>query len=144
MPRKPSLPGRDELERLYFDEGLDQETIGERYGVTQSAVSHAFKRHGLTGRHESETHRVEWASFGMTSAGYEKWSAHYRGDSEGVYVHRLLAVAEFGFDAVADSVVHHRNHIPWDNRPDNIALFDSQSEHSRYHAANVAPEEPVP
>jgi len=48
-------------------------------------------------------------------------------------IHRLVAVAEYGFDAVVENHVHHKNHIPWDNRPSNLELM-SQEEHYRYHA----------
>ena len=47
--------------------------------------------------------------------------------------HRLLAVAEYGFDAVAGNDIHHKNGVPWDNRPANIEPIDP-CEHSRIHA----------
>lgn len=49
-----------------------------------------------------------------------------------VRLHRLLAVAEWGFEAVQGRQVHHVNRIPWDNRPENLALL-TPSEHSRLH-----------
>lgn len=51
-----------------------------------------------------------------------------------VRLHRLVAVAEYGFEAVAGQQVHHANRIPWDNRPENLLVL-SPSEHSRLHAA---------
>jgi hypothetical protein len=47
-------------------------------------------------------------------------------------VHRLLAIAEHGTDAVAGQHVHHKNGIPFDNRPENLELL-SPSEHSKRH-----------
>lgn len=33
-------------------------------------------------------------------------------------------------------LVHHRNEIKTDDRPENLRLFKNQSEHSRYHRLN--------
>jgi len=52
---------------------------------------------------------------------------------KGVLVHRLLAVAEYGYENVCDNVIHHKNGIRWDNRPDNIEVM-TRSEHSKLHA----------
>jgi len=49
-----------------------------------------------------------------------------------VKVHRLVAVAEYGFDSVVGKVVHHKNGIAWDNRPENLELMTNE-EHSRRH-----------
>jgi len=46
--------------------------------------------------------------------------------------HRLLAVAEWGLDAVRGMDVHHQNNIPWDNRPENLELL-TRAEHRREH-----------
>jgi len=55
-------------------------------------------------------------------------------DGENIYLslHRLLAVSEFGIDKVKDIDVHHKNNIPWDNRPSNLELM-SRSEHMKHH-----------
>ena len=52
---------------------------------------------------------------------------------KGVLIHRLLAVSEYGYDEVCDNVVHHKNGIKWDNRPDNIEVM-TRSDHSKLHA----------
>jgi len=57
---------------------------------------------------------------------------YVRGGSNTDYVpiHRLVAVAKFGVDAVASSVVHHKNGVRFDNRPENLEIY-SNKEHSR-------------
>jgi len=47
-------------------------------------------------------------------------------------VHRLAAVAWFGFDAVKNKHVHHKNGIPWDNRECNLEPI-SPEEHNTIH-----------
>jgi len=68
--------------------------------------------------------------------GYERWRAWNAesGNHDRLYVHRLLAVAEFGFETVNGMHVHHRNSLPWDNRPENLELL-TNSEHRSLHEA---------
>ena len=47
-------------------------------------------------------------------------------------VHRLLAVSEWGLDAIRGREVHHKNEIPWDNRPENLELV-TREEHGEKH-----------
>ena len=61
--------------------------------------------------------------------GYEVSSCSLnQGDT--IQIHRLVAIAEYGFEAVENSHVHHINSIPWDNRPSNLIPL-SPSEHRR-------------
>lgn len=70
---------------------------------------------------------LPWASFYTSKRGYEIWEAN---DERGsVRVSRLLAVSKYGFDNVCGMEVHHRNKIPWDNRPENITLL-TKSKHA--------------
>lgn len=82
-----------------------------------------------------EAVRNNHATYRTSHRGYEHWRNYnrHRGSEEFVKVHRLLAVAEFGFDAVADSIVHHKTPIPWLNYGENIQLVDSHEEHSKLH-----------
>lgn len=53
-----------------------------------------------------------------------------------VYVHRLTAVAEFGFDAVtSDKDVHHELSVPWYNSTENLRVEDWY-EHRTSHLEN--------
>lgn len=50
-----------------------------------------------------------------------------------VYVHRLVAVAEFGFDAVtSDEDVHHEISVPWLNYGENLEV-ENWREHRCAH-----------
>jgi hypothetical protein len=52
---------------------------------------------------------------------------------DGMLVHRLAAVAWFGYDEVAENKVHHQNGVKWDNREENLAVM-SDSDHKSHHA----------
>jgi DNA-binding HxlR family transcriptional regulator len=67
-----------------------------------------------------ESHLLKPALFYTGYYGYEHSRSVVDGDSDVIGIHRLIAVAEYGFDAVADHEVHHLNTIPWDNRSENL------------------------
>jgi len=65
---------------------------------------------------------------------YEGWYQYGEdGVQKKVYLHRLLAVSEWGLDAIAGSEIHHKNGIPWDNRVSNFEVV-SRTEHMKEHA----------
>ena len=135
---------RDVLMRLYHGEDLTTREIADRLGCTNGTVSRWLDNHDIQTRENwkagskagAEASRVPRAYFDTLESGYEFWSV--RGarsedvSSNIVYVHRLLAIAEYGFDAVSGMDVHHQNSIPWDNRAENIELM-TKANHTRYH-----------
>jgi hypothetical protein len=71
-------------------------------------------------------YRTEWG-------GYERWLAYNRTEGQdSCYVHRLVAVAEWGIEAVRDKDIHHKNGVPWDNRPENLEPL-TRKEHREVH-----------
>lgn len=131
-------PTKVKLVEMYVEQGFTQQEIAEKYDVHQTTVSNWLDKYGVdTGGQYSGllNDRVEYAGFNPCDAsGYERWRCWNREkeDNEQVYVHRLLAVSEFGFDAVAGRHVHHENGCPFDNRPENIELV-TNSEHRTIH-----------
>lgn len=60
---------------------------------------------------------------------------HDDADSRGyVYEHRLVMESMIGRKLTAEEVVHHKNHIRDDNRPENLQLFATHSDHIKFHA----------
>jgi len=51
-------------------------------------------------------------------------------------IHRLVAVAEYGYDEVVDKHIHHENGVRFDNRPENLTPL-SNSEHSKLESDNT-------
>lgn len=140
-------PWRDaeRLGRMYWGDGMDQEEIAAELGCEQHTISKWLRRHDIPTRDSQkiaiEARRVHRASFRTSERGYEYWRARCGEKTELVAVHRLLAVAEYGFDAVRDKHVHHGKEdghlpaceIPWANWPGNIQPL-TPSQHKQYHA----------
>lgn len=73
---------------------------------------------------------------GITGCGYVvvHKDGHHRADKNGfVYEHVLVAEEKIGRDLNPEEVVHHTNHIRNDNRPENIMVFATKADHSRFH-----------
>jgi len=121
---------------MYFDRGMSQRDIAEELDTVQCVIADWF------GRHEIETpsyakagqmaRRVNRAYFCTTKDGYEVAGSRVGESTYDVRIHRLVAVAEEGYDSVAGDVVHHENEIPWDNRPSNLTVMDDL-EHRNMH-----------
>lgn len=129
-------PWRDEaiLRELYEKRGLSLEQTADRLGCSYSTVRKWIHSHDITitdargGGDVPDDHPVTFRSYNVNAGLYEKWTHR----QQFVPHHRLLAVAKYGFDAVRGMDVHHKNRIPWDNRPDNIELLTPE-EHGRVH-----------
>ncbi|AGC34564.1 HNH domain endonuclease [Haloarcula sinaiiensis tailed virus 1] len=123
---------KETLQRLYYEEKLSTVSIADMAGTTASTVTYWMDKHGLDRRSLRDAQRKESAPYCMTGPGYMSWTCNWFENQKEVKVHRLLAVSEFGFDAVANMHIHHKNEIPWDNRPANIEV-KSPKDHHRTH-----------
>lgn len=128
------------LRELYVERRYSTTTCGEMLGCAAGTISDWLKRYGIEARDIEEAKALERrrapAYFRTDQRGYEAWEHTYQGEKYHVYVHRLLAVAEYGFDAVAGNVVHHKHGIRWTNWGDAIELMD-RSDHNSYHFKKV-------
>jgi len=127
------------LRRLYHDEGLSLPEITELSDVEHdSTIHYHMDKHDIERRDRisatQEASRVDYAWYGYAGdPPYPAWQATHDNSRDTVKVHRLLAVAEYGVEAVKDKVVHHKNGVKWDNRPGNIELYTPEK-HTELHA----------
>jgi len=123
---------------LYVEQEKSCYEIAEEMPVTPRTINYWVNKLGIQTRSISEgvvAARRKKAYFNLRtySEGYERIETDYRGERYILHLHRLLAVAEYGFDEVAQKHVHHKNGIRWDNRPDNLKLL-TPSDHMSHHA----------
>lgn len=143
---KKAYKNEDTLRRLYQQEKLSSEDIAERLDCAPNTVLKWLRKHDIEVRSRSDSrsyahgYHPNEVPIVMHRRGQVRWNYCYKGKKHSVYVHRLLAVAEYGFDEVAGQTVHHKNDIPWDNRPSNIELMDD-GEHSKLHHLKVTGDE---
>lgn len=121
------------LEDQYWDENKSTVEIADELGCDSSTVCDWMEKHGIERR--TAHHKKQYVPFYTDPHGYECWSTvvdetqtHYR-------VHRLVAFAEYGVGGIKDKVVHHKNGVKWDNRPENIELM-GRAEHMERHKTN--------
>jgi len=130
------------LERLYHDEGLSQAEIAERSEITRSGIGYHMDKHGIetrsVGGREGER-LVTYATYSMEGSGYMAWYSRDPDKQRSMKVHRLVAIAEHGPDAVAGNHVHHKNEIPWDNRPENLEVKPPAEHHSHHSSGESHP-----
>lgn len=129
------------LRELYWDQGLSLSEIAERVDSDPSTVRHFMQKHSIECRSRSESGRKAMLTgklpyYGMDDSGHMYWDTSYQSERWIVQTHRLLAVAKYGLEAVEGMEVHHKNHIPWDNRIENIELM-TPSNHSKHHSTHL-------
>lgn len=131
----------DRLRELYHEQNLTTYEVADRLGCTQTQIRISMDNFGMKRRSASEAlsgKRQKKAQYKHPCWGHERypcWSASNGGDTspEKFYVHRLLAIAEYGTEAVVEKDVHHKNGVPWDNRPENIELIDPSAHGVLHH-----------
>jgi transposase len=127
----------ENLRRLHVEDGLSTVEIADKYDVTPGAVYRQLDKYDLCRTVKEATrlsNRVERCTFRTTKDGREIVQSWNPQDSQHdtVFVHRLLAAAEYGVEEIAGKVVHHKNRIPWCNTPDNIEPLD-RGKHTSLH-----------
>lgn len=135
IPEHAPYLDRDLLEEMYILDRLSTLDIAAILDCSNATVSKYLREHGLKVRTRSEGQNIHHSgnphavALGMDSDNYMRWTP---GDDY-ISVHRLLAVSEWGVEAVKGMQVHHKNGIRWDNRVDNLELL-TNSDHQKEHA----------
>jgi transposase len=133
----PKLLDEDWIREKYHGEGMSISDISDHLGVSRMPVWRALNRYDIESHPDDYRSWNLHPSFRMHQQGYMLAYSSYRDENgdkkqDELRIHRLVAVAECGMDAVAGNVVHHKNGIPWDNRPENLEVME-KSEHVKHH-----------
>jgi len=106
-----------------------------KYDIEVNSIEEATNQSDKMGWGTQRDH-VRWQEFASFQThprdGYEEWYIDENGQKKHVQVHRLAGVAWFGFDSVADNIVHHNFPIPWLNVEWNLDTM-SRAEHTKEH-----------
>lgn len=128
---------REELVELYRERKRLPEQIAEEYDVSAKTIRKTLDRYGIERRDPDELMKQGLRrmppQLRTERRGYVIVRNKHKEDYHKVYLHRLLAVAEYGIEAVEGVDVHHKNGVRWDNRPENIQLLD-KSTHGAHHS----------
>ena len=118
------------LKEKYIEDGMSSREIADDLGCDKKTILNNLHELGIKVKLSNEQ---KPPSYSVNSQGYQEWQHTVDGELKSVLEHRLLAVAKYGYDEVVNSVVHHRDHLTWHNQRSNLKLFDSQSEHMKFH-----------
>lgn len=125
---------RTTMEYLYLKKGMSASEIAEVLPCNTGHVKRWLRRHDIQ-RSPSEAaklRKLKEPPHHRWHNGYEQVVTAIDGEQQGVQIHRLVAVAEYGFDEVDGKVVHHKNGVKWDNRLENLQPM-LKEEHQRMH-----------
>lgn len=122
------------MEELYINQNLSLEEVADELNASYNTIRKWVHKHGLEKEHTMSTKKClkRPPEYGYNGEGYEYVANIFKGEKYRFLIHRLVAVAEYGYDDVSDSIVHHKNEVKWDNRPSNLEVM-SQSEHAKLH-----------
>jgi transcriptional regulator with XRE-family HTH domain len=128
---------RDEewLHEKYVDEGLTQSEISELAGCGQHTISRWLREHNINTRDKSEY--ITHPFVGEHPKGYMEARCQAGGTDDRFYIHRLIAVSKYGFDAVCGMDVHHKSGHGLDNRHENIELRSPEGHMSEHRTEEV-------
>jgi len=118
------------LRELYWEQELSLAEIGDRADVSAPTIRYWMKKYRIPRR---KPNAKKFPHLRETKDGYLRIvTSDTGGGLDRVFVHRLVAVAEYGFEAVCDKHVHHESGHGLDNRPDNLVPL-SPAEHAAEH-----------
>lgn len=141
-PNEKLAPYKDEekLRELYLDRNMSTVDIAEVFNCGKGTIQNWLRNYKIPIRNPSEA-KIKSALkdppyIGTNENGYLICHHEHRGEDYQFVIHRLIMVAEHGFKSLYGKSVHHKNEIPWDNRPGNLKLMESK-EHKSHHNNGV-------
>ena len=126
-PRTEQWKQKEVLREEYHENGLSYGAIAAKYGVGKANIQYWMEKHGIERRGRLDYQTKTPPKMFTDTDGYEQFT----GPDKSVKHHSLVAISSgedpskvFG----GEHHVHHKNNIPWDNRPSNVEVM-THSEH---------------
>jgi len=107
----------------HHEDGMTTREISSEFNIPRDGLREVFNKCDVATLGGDKP----YVSFRTSQRGYETWRHMIDGERHMARVHRLIAVAEHGVGAVSGNVVHHKNGVPWDNRPENLEVMDERT-----------------
>lgn len=136
---KPDHPWQDKetLEAMVDQHGNNATKLADEMGASRSTVSKWLREFGIkTIPHPTE----QPPSYRTHISGHEVVRTKIDQQQHTAFVHRLVAVADGKLTPEefinSEKNVHHKNGVPWDNRPENLEVM-TKSEHHKHHYQEI-------
>ena len=130
-------PWHDEatLRQMYVDKRMSTREIADELDCGSKTIKRWLKKTGVGTRSMSESckaRHLKSPPHFRTHDGYEEVCTQIDSKQKVIGIHRLVAISEYGFESVSGKEVHHKNGIPFDNRPENLETL-TKAEHAKLH-----------
>lgn len=134
------------VRQMVEGEGLRHADVAARVGLSVGYVSTFCKRHGIRsasrGPRRGDQHPDWTGGRFVDSDGYVNlWDPTHpcRKANDYVLEHRAVACTMLGRPLRPGEVVHHKNGVKDDNRPENLEVFSTNAEHLRHELTGRCP-----
>lgn len=132
---------RINMKKLASDYAIDRTAVkkcAEEYGISIQAVYYQMERAGINRRlggdssvgTQARENNPNWSG-GVTQRRDGYLLEYVNGKR--VFQHRLVAEKMLGRRLVTGECVHHKNGVRSDNRPENLDVLPSHSDHMKHH-----------